>query len=136
MKYPVFKKYGYVWVTSGFFLFSLIGHWLFGWYAYVDEQQAHGQAISISGYSVEMLRDTMENWQSEFLQLIWQVGGLAILLHVGSPQSKEGDDRIEAKIDAILMRIDPDAVETISKIDEDYMGRNTDPFYPYYKKKL
>lgn len=136
MQYSVFKKYGYVWVTSGLFIFSLIGHWLFGWYAYVDEQQAHGQIISISGYSVEMLRDTMENWQSEFLQLIWQVGGLAILLHVGSPQSKEGDDRIEAKIDAILMKIDPDAVKTISKIDEDYMGRHTDQFYPYYKKKL
>jgi hypothetical protein len=136
MKNSVFKKYGYVWVTSGFFLFSLVGHWLFGWYAYVDEQQAHGQAISISGYGVEMLRDTLENWQSEFLQLIWQVGGLAILLHVGSPQSKEGDDRVEAKIDAILLKIDPDAMQTIAKIDEDYMGRHTDPFYPYYKNKL
>jgi hypothetical protein len=37
-----------------------------------------------------MMRDTLENWQSEFLQLIWQVAGLAILLHVGSPQSKRG----------------------------------------------
>lgn len=28
-----------------------------------------------------MMRDTFENWQSEFLQLLWQVAGLAILLH-------------------------------------------------------
>jgi Domain of unknown function (DUF6766) len=34
-----------------------------------------------------MLRDTLENWQSEFLQLLWQVTGLAILLHVGSPHA-------------------------------------------------
>lgn len=27
------KKYGFAWVTLGFFLFSLAGHWLFGWYA-------------------------------------------------------------------------------------------------------
>lgn len=26
-------------------------------------------------YVVEMLRDTFENWQSEFLQLLWQVVG-------------------------------------------------------------
>ena len=44
-----------------------------------------------------MTRDTLENWQSEFLQLMWQVGGLAFLLYVGSPQSKEGDERVEAE---------------------------------------
>lgn len=27
-------------------------------------------------------------WQSEFLQLLWQIGGLAFLLYGGSPQSK------------------------------------------------
>lgn len=42
-------------------------------------------------------RDTMENWQSEFLQLIWQVAGLSILWYVGSPQSKEGDERKRRK---------------------------------------
>ena len=36
----------------------------------------------------QMLRDTFENWQSEFLQLIWQVVGLAYFLYVGSPSSK------------------------------------------------
>ena len=35
------------------------------------------------------------------------VAGLALLLHVGSPQSKEGDDRMEAKIDAILLAVEP-----------------------------
>ena len=49
-----------------------------------------------------MGRDTFENWQSEFLQLIWQVVGLAYFLYVGSPASKENDDRIEAKVDALL----------------------------------
>lgn len=41
-----------------------------------------------------MSRDTLENWQSEFLQLVWQVAGLTYLLYVGSPQSKEEDDRL------------------------------------------
>jgi hypothetical protein len=70
----------YGWVTLGFFLISLLGHWLFGWFAYVDQQQAHQQPVEISQYAIEMTRDTLENWQSEFLQLLWQVGGLALLL--------------------------------------------------------
>lgn len=121
------KAYGYAWVTLGFFLISIIGHWLFGWFAYVNEQQAHAQPVVMSDYLIEMMRDTLENWQSEFLQLLWQVGGLAILLYVGSPQSKEGDDRMEAKIDEILRKVDPQNGEHIIKaLDEDYAGRHTD----------
>ncbi|MCG7394758.1 hypothetical protein MHY87_17800 [Microvirga sp. ACRRW] len=123
----VWKAYGYAWITLGFFLISLVGHWLFGWFAYVNEQQAHAQPIMTSEYLVEMMRDTLENWQSEFLQLLWQVGGLAILLYVGSPQSKEGDDRMEAKIDEILRKLDPQNGERIiQELDDDYAGRHTD----------
>ena len=39
---------------------------------------------------------------SEFLQLLWQVAGLALLLHIGSPQSKKGNDRLEEKVGRIL----------------------------------
>jgi hypothetical protein len=49
-----------------------------------------------------MGRDTFENWQSEFLQLLWQVVGLAYFLYVGSPSSKENDDRVECKIDELM----------------------------------
>ncbi|WP_414710169.1 DUF6766 family protein, partial [Pseudorhodoplanes sp.] len=83
------------------------------WLAYARKQENLGQTIKVSGYLVEMGRDTRENWQSEFLQLIWQVAGLAILLHVGSPQSKEGDDRMEAKIDAILLAVEPEKAEML-----------------------
>lgn len=126
----IWKRYGYGWVTLGFFLVSLAGHWLFGWFAYVSEQQAHRQPIRTAEYLVVMSRDTLENWQSEFLQLIWQIGGLAILLYVGSPQSKEGDDRMEAKIDAILMAVSPkQADQLLAQIDREYAGRHTDARY-------
>jgi hypothetical protein len=128
MSPSIWKRYSYCWVTLGFFLISLVGHWLFGWFAYVDAQQQHNAPIEASGYVVEMLRDTFENWQSEFLQLVWQVGGLAFLLWVGSPQSKEGDDRVEAKIDAILAAVDPkNADRILDEIDREYAGRHTDP---------
>jgi hypothetical protein len=36
-------------------------------------------------------------WQSEFLQLVSQAVGLALFFFWGSSQSKEGNERIEAK---------------------------------------
>ena len=130
MSRSIWSRYGFAWVTGGFFLVSLAGHWLFGWLAYVQEQTAHGQAAGFEGYFVEMMRDTLENWQSGFLQLIWQVAGLALLLHVGSPQSKEGDERIEAKLDAILRKVDRGGGDRlIGEIDRDYAGRHTDHRY-------
>jgi hypothetical protein len=127
MKRSVFHRYGFAWVTGGFFVISLLGHWLFGWFAYANEQRDKNRPAVVSEYVVEMGRDTLENWQSEFLQLLWQVAGLALLLHMGSPQSKEGDDRMEAKLDAILLAVAPETGEkTIDTIDESYEGRNTD----------
>jgi hypothetical protein len=124
---PFFRPYAYGWITLGFFVISLVGHWLFGWFAYANDQVTHGEMASLGPYLVEMSRDTLENWQSEFLQLLWQVGGLAFLLFVGSPQSKEGTDRMEAKLDAILRRVEPrDADRLIAEIDDAYSGRHTD----------
>src|SRR5918992_6241459 len=127
MKHSIWNRFGYLWVTLALFLITLSGHWIFGWFAYVQEQQAHGQSIEVGGYTIQMMRDTLENWQSEFLQLMWQVAGLAVLLHVGSPQSKEGGDRMEAKIDAILLAVEPKKGDTLLKeIDDEYEGRHTD----------
>lgn len=43
--------------------------------------------------------------------------GLAILLCVGSPQSREGDEPKEAKIDAILKAVDKGGTKTIASLD-------------------
>ena len=67
-----------------------------------------------------MSRDTLENWQSEFLQLIWHVAGLAVLLYVGSPQAREGDERKEAKLDAILEAVDKDGKKKVSALDRKF----------------
>jgi hypothetical protein len=128
MAMSVWKRYGFAWVTGAFFLFSLIGHWLFGWFEFVSQQQAHGQGIEVSQYVTQMARGTLENWQSEFLQLLWQVAGLTYLLYVGSPQSKEEDDRLEDKLDAILKKLDPQgAPALIKQLDAKYPGREKGP---------
>ena len=73
----------------------------------------------------------MENWQSEFLQLVWQVGGLSILWAVASPQSKSESDRLEDKLDILIKRINPEnAKQLIEKLERKYqeivrLTRNT-----------
>ena len=116
----VWSRYGYLWVTLALFAGSLLGHWTFGWYAFVQEQQEHGQSPEASQFVIVAMRDTLENWQSEFLQLIWQVAGLALLYHIGSPQSKEGNDRLEEKVDLILKAVDQDGAAAIKKLDKQY----------------
>jgi hypothetical protein len=106
------KRYGYFWVTLMLFLGSLGGHWTCAWFAFVNEQADHGKTPEVSDYIVKTGSETLENWQSEFMQLIWQVAGLAFLLHVGSPQSKEGDNRKE-RIDELLKLMDPDKAMAI-----------------------
>lgn len=128
-KRPVMRKFrktllwkkSYLWITLSFFIGSLTLHWVFGWQAYRQEELDKGKLPEVGTYVVEMTRDTMENWQSEFLQLLWQVGGLAFFLWVGSPSSKEGDERKEEKLDHLLKKIDPEGYESLMKrLEEKY----------------
>ena len=119
-----FGNYGFLYFTATFFVVSLCGHALFEWFAYFQEQSDRGLSASINGYLVIFMRDTLENWQSEFLQLIWQVAGLSFLLHIGSPQSKEGDDRKEEKLDAILRAVNPThASKVIAELDKKFIRK-------------
>lgn len=94
---------------------SLSAHWVFAWFSYVEEQKDHDQPIEFNGYFNVTFRDAMENRQSEFLQPVWQVAGLSLLWYVGSPQSKEGNDRVEEKIDFIINRLDPENAKQLLK---------------------
>jgi hypothetical protein len=115
------KYYGYFWVTLGLFIMSISLHWTFAWYSYIQEQIAHKQPIEFTDYFNQTFRDTMENWQSEFLQLIWQVAGLSILWYVGSAQSKEANDRLEEKVDLLIQKMDTEnGKKLIQELDKKY----------------
>jgi hypothetical protein len=115
------KYYGYFWVTLGLFIMSISLHWTFAWYSYIQEQIAHKQPTEFTDYFNQTFRDTMENWQSEFLQLIWQVAGLSILWYVGSAQSKEANDRLEEKVDLLIQKLDTDnGKKLIQELDKKY----------------
>jgi hypothetical protein len=55
---------------------------------------------------VQLGQSTLENWQSEFLQLFSFVVFSAILIHSGSAESRDGTDRIEEAVKRIEARLD------------------------------
>ena len=123
----IVKGYAYAWITLAFFVGSLLLHWWFGWRAFTDEAAQHGQIPELGQFAVEAARDTFENWQSEFLQLLWQVVGLAYFLYLGSPSSHENDDRLEAKVDALLHFHGKEGREIIVKLDDHFMRHPREP---------
>jgi hypothetical protein len=48
------KRYAYGWITILFFLVSIAGHWIFGWYAFLQEAAEHAQQPVFSEYAIEM----------------------------------------------------------------------------------
>ena len=101
--------------SLGFVLLVLfLGSWAVqgwtGWQEFQAEQTAHGEAAAFwggSGYVWSFLQATMENWQSEFLQLLTFVVLTGFLFWRGSPESRDSQDemmdairRIEARLDA------------------------------------
>jgi hypothetical protein len=115
------KRYAYAWITLALFVISFVGHWWLGWHAYANEAQAHGEAPSVAQWLVLMGRDTFENWQSEFLQLLWQVCGLAFFYFIGSPASKEGNNRMEQKLDELMK--ERNLWDEIARIDREGMRK-------------
>jgi len=80
-----------------------------GWQKFSAEQLQHGQAAQVfgsDGYIWEFFAATFENWQSEFLQLLAMVVLTSFLIHRGSAESRDGNDRMEAKLDELKKAID------------------------------
>ena len=88
------------------FLISWIAQALVEWETYGAQQREHGAAVTFKGFLMEFGQSTLENWQSEFLQLFSFVVLAALLIHRNSAESKDSDERIEAKIDGISRRLD------------------------------
>ena len=104
-----FTAYSFAIVTGALFVLSWVGQLVFQLIEVRNDSAEHGQAFEWAEFWPQFLSSTLENWQSEFLQLVWQAAGLALFYFWGSSQSREGDDRMEAKIDRLLMDrgIDP-----------------------------
>jgi len=102
------------------FLLSLfVGQAVTGWHEYNDEQREHQEnSLSFAEYlrSPHFMEATMENWESEFLQMFAFVILTSFLYQRGSAESR-----------------DPDKSEEDS--DEDPRKRRNDPRAPWPVRK-
>jgi hypothetical protein len=91
------------------FLITWALHAWTGWLKFSADQFAHNQAPHVfgsDGYIWEFAASTFENWQSEFLQLLAMVVLTSFLIHRGSAESKDSNDRLEAKVDQLNAKLD------------------------------
>jgi SNF2 family DNA or RNA helicase len=54
---------------------------------------------------VAVLTSTLENWQSEFLQLLTFVVLTSFLIHRNSPESKDSDEEMQRSLNRIERRL-------------------------------
>src|SRR5215211_2626296 len=106
----LWRNYSLSIVLAGLFLVSWLAQLLVQLPEYAREQADHGQPFDTAGFLLTFWRSTLENWQSEFLQLLTFVVLTAVFIHRDSAESKDGDERLEAKVDQLLREhnIDPD----------------------------
>jgi hypothetical protein len=107
MKRPL-GNFGLGWVLLALFLAAWVLQTWAGWREFQAEQHEHQQAAQIfgdGGYVWNWGRATFENWQSEFLQLLAFVTLTSFLIFKGSPESRDGDDEMRAKLDRIEQRL-------------------------------
>jgi len=71
-----------------------------------NEQAAHNQPFSWAEYWPAFLSSTFENWQSEWLQLVFQAILLLGAKHWIFRVDAEDMERLEAKVDRIHARLD------------------------------
>jgi len=102
-RYPL-GPYGLTIVLASLFLVSWILQTYAGWMDFRSEANQHHQVAQFfgsDGYVWHWLSQTMENWQSEFLQLLTFVSLTAYLVHVGSHESRDTDDEQKEQLDRI-----------------------------------
>ncbi|MCW2560145.1 MAG: hypothetical protein JWP55_4109 [Mycobacterium sp.] len=84
---------------------SWLGHFFSQLSEFRSEQAMHGQPFMWSDYWSSFIASTLENWQSEWLQLVFQAILLLGAKHWIFKVDAEDMERIEAKIDGIQDRL-------------------------------
>jgi hypothetical protein len=97
----LWKNFGLSLGFCGLFLISWFGHGVAEWQVFTDEQAAHGQQPTIGDFLASFMQATLENWQSEFLQLFSFTVMAAVLIHKGSAESRDSDDLIQSALKRI-----------------------------------
>jgi hypothetical protein len=96
--YGIWREFGLGLSLMILFFVTWIAHAITEWQVYTDEQRAHGEATEVGDFVAAFAQSTLENWQSEFLQLFAFVVLAALYIHKGSAESKDSNEKTEASL--------------------------------------
>ena len=107
---PRAKAWTQNWVGLGLILMIVffvcwVAQLIAEWQVFTDEQRAHGEAAAVGDFVSQFAQSTLENWQSEFLQLFTFVTLAALFIHKGSAESKDGSEKVEASLRRIETKL-------------------------------
>jgi hypothetical protein len=98
----VWREFGLGLALMLLFLGTWIAQGISEWQTFTDEQAEHGESTEVGDFVSQFTQSTLENWQSEFLQLFAFVALAALFVHKGSAESKDSDERMEASLRSAL----------------------------------
>lgn len=99
------RRWGAVYVLALLFAGSWLGQFFAQLSEFRSEQQAHDQAFAWGEFWPAFFASTFENWQSEWLQLVFQAVLLLGAKHWIFKVDAEDLERIEAKLDRVQDRL-------------------------------
>lgn len=94
----VWREFGLGLILMILFFATWVGQGVTQWQAFTDQAREHGETPEVGDFLAEFGQSTLENWQSEFLQLFSFVTLSALYIHKGSAESKDSDEKVEASL--------------------------------------
>jgi hypothetical protein len=107
-----FRRWGAVYLLVLLFAGSWLGHFLTMVRQVRDEASTHGEPFLWAQFWPEFWSSTFENWQSEWLQLVFQAILLLGAKHWLFQVDAEDAERLERKVDAISRQLGLDPNES------------------------
>jgi hypothetical protein len=104
--FRIWKNYNLSLVLGALFLLSWAAQFVMQIKKVKNDAASKGESFRWSTFWPEFWTSTLENWQSEFLQLLTFVILTSFLIHKHSAESRDSGDRLEAKMDRILSLIE------------------------------
>jgi membrane protein implicated in regulation of membrane protease activity len=98
----LWREFALSFVLLLLFVSSWIGQGIAEWQVFTDDQRTHGEEPAVGDFMSEFAQSTLENWQSEFLQLFTMVVLTTFLIHRHSHESRDSQDRMQEQIEEIL----------------------------------
>jgi hypothetical protein len=101
----LWRDYNLSVVLGLLFVTTWIGQLISQWFNWANEQQDHNQPLQVGSFLWQFWESTLENWQSEFLQLFSFVVLASLFIHKGSAESKDSDEQMQQSLDRIEKRL-------------------------------